>query len=184
MDIFKRILESHAGEWEDVSYEQLVEELELDEEYTPYQKKQRKEPPFRRFRRCAEYTRTYLEKIVSNQVFKNKLHHFMEIKRNNPTTPINSGEDRMFTGGGNYKNAIPNLRHYHISFDISILYRVENEGGEPVVYLYGFYTHDELGIGSPSSPTKQKAMARKFQNTQFESARRLRDRLGLLFLMT
>lgn len=184
MDIFKRITEAHAGQWEDVSYEQLVAELELDEEYVPYAPptKQRKQLPVRRFRRSAEYKRTYLEKIRNNSTFKNKLHFFMEAKRHNPMGQINS-EDSFFTAGGIYKNAIPDLRHFHISFDISIVYRVGNEGGEPVVYLYGFYTHDELGTGTKRSINKQSANAKKFQTFAFEGARKLRDRLGIKFEM-
>lgn len=183
MNAFERIIEAHLGEWEDVSYDQLIEELELDEQYVPYKQKQQKEVPFRRFRRSADYKRTYLEKIKGNQVFKNKLHHFMEVKRHNPNAPVNASEDRMFTSGGIFKNAIANLRHYHISYDISIVYRVEMDGGEPVVYLYGFYTHDELGTGSPSSIPKQRAMSQKFKTFTFEDARKLRDRLGIVFTM-
>lgn len=181
----KKILETHKlNQWEDVTFEQLVEELELDEAYEPHQKKQAgQQQPFRRFRRSPEYAATYDKLIKSNQTYKNKLHHFMEVKRHNPNTPVNANDDRPFAGEGAFRSVIPNIAHYHISYNISIVYRVVNEGGEPIVYLYGFYTHDDLGTGMPANKNRQKVMAGRFKNFTFENARRLRDRLGMHFLI-
>lgn len=117
------------------------------------------------FRRSPEYKETYLTKIKPSTSLKSKFREFMEIKRHNPLQPFGSS-DKPFTGGGIFANAIPGLKHAHISFDLSIVYRVE--GRNPTeVYLYGFYTHDDLGTGQPPSRPKQNSMARSFKNRTF-----------------
>lgn len=176
---WQRILESHYGEWEDVGYEQLIEELELDEafDYVPYQTKTKvkKEPPFRRFRRSADYKRTYEEKILPHEALRKKLRVFMDEKRADPKKKI-SKEEEPFAAGAPIGKTIPGIWKTKMTYDLSLVYRVAGD----VVYLYGFYTHDELGTDG-SIPQQQK-MAKRFKDMTFESARRLRDRLGIVFL--
>lgn len=178
-DAIERIIESHYGEWEDVSFEQLMAELELDEafEYTPYQKnvKSAKEPGFRRFRRSADYNRTYEEKILPHEGLRKKLRTFMQEKRADPNKRVTKDQE-AFTAGAPIANAVPGLLKDKITYDLSLVFRVSGD----VIYLYGFYTHDELG--TDGSIPQQRKMAERFKAMQFESARRLRDRLGMWFI--
>lgn len=114
------------------------------------------------FRRSDLYKDTYLTKVLPYASVKNKFREFMEVKRQNPNQPFGSS-DKAFTGSGNFSAAVPGLRHAHITFDLSVVYRVA--GNE--VYLYGFFTHDELGTGQPPSMNRQKSAAARFRNTNF-----------------
>lgn len=177
----QKILESHYGEWEDVSYEQLIEELELGEayDYTHYQQKVKvkKEPPFRRFRRSADYKRTYEEKILPHEGLRKKLRAFMDEKRADPKKQVTK-EEEPFETKAPIGRAVPGLWKTKITYDLSLVYRVAGD----VIYLYGFYTHAELG--TDGSQPQQHKMAKKFKEMTFENARRLRDRLGIVFLIS
>ena len=117
------------------------------------------------FRRSPEYKETYLKRIKGSPQLRAKFRDFMEIKRHNPLQPFGSS-DKSFVGGGIFSSEIPGLMHAHITFDLSIVYKVA--GKNPTeVYLYGFYTHDELGTGQPSNRAKQHSMARSFKNRTF-----------------
>ncbi len=176
---WQKILESHYGEWEDVSYERLIEELELDEayDYVPYQAKTKvkKELPFRRFRRSADYKRTYLEKILPHQALRKKLRVFMDEKRKDPGKKVTNDQE-SFASNAPIGSTVPGLLKDKITYDLSIVFRIEGE----IIYLYGFYTHDELG--TDGSIPQQQRMAKRFKEMTFENARRLRDRLGIVFL--
>jgi hypothetical protein len=118
------------------------------------------------FRRCQEYNATYLLKIKVNEALKAKFRSFMELKRNNPTEPFGK-VDKSFMSGGNFQSAIPGLKHAHINFNISIVYRIVQTSGITEIYLYGFYTHDELGTGQPPNINKQRSIAQRFKNFKF-----------------
>lgn len=87
----------------------------------------------------------------------------MEIKRRDPQAQF-SHDDKSFLNVGNYASHNPGLRHAHIAHDVLLVYRVTNDE----LYLYGFWTHDELGIGQPANTNRQKSMSQKFANFQFE----------------
>lgn len=114
------------------------------------------------FRRSSLYKDTYLSRIKSNEKLKAKFRDFMEVKRTDPQQPFGSS-DKSFIGAGNFAKAVPGLRHAHITFDLSIVYKVV--GNE--VYLYGFFTHDELGTGQPPNMNRQKSTATRFSNQSF-----------------
>lgn len=85
----------------------------------------------------------------------------MQLKRVDPMALFGSS-DKLFTGV--FTKTIPGLRHAHITSDLSIVYKVSR--GE--VYLYGFFTHDELGTGHPTNNNRQKSITTKFNNQQFD----------------
>jgi mRNA-degrading endonuclease YafQ of YafQ-DinJ toxin-antitoxin module len=114
------------------------------------------------FRRSDLYKDTYLTKVLPYPSVKNKFRDFMEVKRTNPNQPFGAS-DKPFRSSGNFISAIPGLRHAHITFDLSIVYRVEGNQ----VFLYGFFTHDELGTGQPANINRQKSAATRFSNTRF-----------------
>lgn len=92
----------------------------------------------------------------------NNIRDFMDTKRNNPLSPYGSS-DKRFSSGGNYSGVVPGLAHAHVTPDLSVVYRVE--GG--TVYLYGVYSHADLGTGTPSKQAKQQSMAGKFSRMNF-----------------
>lgn len=117
------------------------------------------------FKRSPEYKDTYLRRIKNQPSLKAKFRDFMELKRNNPLQPFGAS-DKPFLGGGFFSNAVPGLKHAHINQDISIVYKIV--GKNPTeIYLYGFYTHDDLGTGQPANKAKQQSMSTSFSNRKF-----------------
>ena len=115
-----------------------------------------------RFRRSDLYKETYLEKIQSNPKLREKFRTFMELKRSNPNAQFGA-KDENFTSGGPYIKEVPGIRKARITLDINVVYKlVGNE-----IYLYGFFTHKELGTGQPANINREKMMAKKFATTQF-----------------
>lgn len=111
------------------------------------------------------FNATKISKVFTNSVARNRYggpNGFIEVKRKNPNAPYGSS-DKAFAANGNYGSAIPGLRHAHITHDLSIVYRVDGKN----IYLYGFYTHDELGTGNPANMRKQASMADRFKNATF-----------------
>ena len=108
------------------------------------------------FRRCDSYKETYFAKVRPYSAIRSKFRDFMELKRWNPIEPFGKS-DKLFLGTGLFIRSVPNLKHAHITLDLSIVYKLD--GG--TIWLYGFYTHDELGIGQPPNIRIQDAMARK-----------------------
>lgn len=111
------------------------------------------------FRRCDTYTETYKQKVKPYESIKSKFRDFMELKRWNPTQPFGKS-DKLFLGTGFFIRAVPNLKHAHITQDLSIVYKLD--GG--TIWLYGFYTHDELGTGQPPNKNNQRSMATRIAN--------------------
>ena len=106
------------------------------------------------FRRCNSYLETYIEKVRPYKAIRSKFRDFMELKRWSPSSSFGKS-DKPFSSDAFYTRAIPGLKHAHITFDLSILYKIVNNE----LWLYGFYTHDELGTGQPSNIRKQSSMA-------------------------
>ena len=115
------------------------------------------------FMRGADYNDTYLRKVKPYAAVRSKFRDFMELKRNDPHATFGSS-DKPFQSKGKFGTIVPGIMHAHITGDLSIVYKVV--GG--VVYLYGFYTHDELGTGQPSNRNRQDSMAGKFSRMQFQ----------------
>lgn len=115
-----------------------------------------------RFRRSDLYKETYLEKIQINPALRKKFRDFMELKRNDINARFGS-KDGNFTSDGPYIREVPGLRKARITQDIRIVYKVV--GNE--LYLYGFFTHKDLGTGQPPNINREKMMAKKFANTKF-----------------
>lgn len=120
-------------------------------------------PPPQPFMRGSDYNDTYLEKVRPYEPIRKKFRAFMELKRNNPLAQFGAS-DKPFLSSGKFGGMVPGIKHAHITGDLSIVYKVENG----VVYLYGFYTHDELGTGQPASIKKQDSMAGKFSRMSFK----------------
>ena len=113
------------------------------------------------FLRGEDFRRTYNDRVLPYEPIRKKLRQFMHAKRLDPQQQWGP-TDRQFVGDAPLGN-IGGLRHAHLTPDISIIYKVVNR----TIFLYGFYTHDELGTGTPPKIPKQKTAATRFQNTRF-----------------
>jgi mRNA-degrading endonuclease YafQ of YafQ-DinJ toxin-antitoxin module len=113
-----------------------------------------------KFFRSDLYKETYLSKILPNPSLKSKFQDFMEIKRQNPRQPF-GGSDTAFASKAPLGLAIPNLRHAHITQDLSVIYRVAGNN----IYLYGFFTHADLG--TDGNIRRQATAATRLSNQSF-----------------
>jgi hypothetical protein len=68
--------------------------------------------------------------------------------------------DKRFISGKIFNTAVPDISHAHLTHNISIVYKIEDN----VLYLFGVYTHDDLGTGQPPNINKQKGKAASFAN--------------------
>lgn len=110
-----------------------------------------------KFRRCPLYKETYLLRIKPYPQLRSKLRDFMDTKRQNPLQSF-GGSDKSFKPGFVYFQAIPGIRHAHLTHDLSIVYKV---GENNEIWLYGIFTHDDLGTGTPGNIKKQKSLSSK-----------------------
>lgn len=90
----------------------------------------------------------------------NKLIDFIRTKSENPTQRFGSS-DYQFTSdaplGGKLK-----LSHAHLSQDVCVVYRIK--GKPPTLYLFGLFSHKELGTGNTANIKLQKSMHDIFKN--------------------
>lgn len=115
------------------------------------------------FMRGELYDATYKVRVLPYPSIRKKFRDFMEIKRNNPRQPFGAS-DKPFRSGGHFDNVVPGLAHAHITPDISIVYKVVGNQ----IYLYGFFTHDDLGTGQPANINRQKSAAQRLANQTFK----------------
>jgi hypothetical protein len=117
---------------------------------------------------CPLFEQTFKEKLITDPVIKQKFIEFRKIKEANHIAPFGAS-DKLFKPSGNFGSAVKGIAHAHLTHDISICYKVS--GSNPaVIRLYGVFTHDELGTGSPANDRKQKSVAKKMSNQQFADA--------------
>ena len=100
---------------------------------------------------------------MNNEQAKKRVRAFMVTKKENPRAQFGA-KDETFVFDSKFEKAVPGIRHAHITNNISILYRIV---GNNHIELYGYYTHDELGTGTPRSVQKNTSMANKFSKEVF-----------------
>lgn len=108
------------------------------------------------FKRSKLFNKTF-EK--TEQQVKKKFADFVDWKSKNPTQPF-GGSDYAFSS----KSVLGGYWHAHLTRDMSLIYRFENG----VFYLYGIFSHRDLGTGTPPNPQKQKQAVQKLDNQVFE----------------
>lgn len=117
-----------------------------------------------KFKKCKLFDKT-LKKYRENKLVMKKLVEFLKLKNAEPTRPFGS-TDYKFTGN-------PRLRDYwhaHTNHDVSIIYRVVVSGGVTTFYLYGLFSHDDLGTGTPPSKHKQDSTADRLDTMDIPSS--------------
>jgi len=117
------------------------------------------------FKICKLFQDTFVDKVQSNPVIKAKFEEFKRAKIENPTQPFGS-KDYPMGSFAPIGQAVPKIRHAHLTSDISIFYTIS--GSNPtVIYLYGLFSHDDSGTGQPANIKKQKSLASKLGHQSF-----------------
>ena len=80
---------------------------------------------------------------------KKKLRDFIATKMQDPTAAFGSS-DKLFRGTGVFRGS--NYAHAHLTFDISVVYEISGD----TLNIYGVYTHDALGTGTPANVNRQQ----------------------------
>lgn len=114
------------------------------------------------------FDQTWRNRSENNASLRNKLEQFVKVKSQDPTASFGAS-DKPFKSGGFFTNAIPKLRHAHLTHDLSLVYMLEG-GTDPVIRLYGVFSHDDLGTGNPPNKNRQRNMAAQFSGQTFASA--------------
>ena len=118
-----------------------------------------------RFEVSPLFLETYREKTQGHGAVVKKFEEFRAAKTANPIQPWGAN-DRPMKSHGLFSNAVPGILKAHLTHDISVVYTVR--GVNPtVIRLYGLFTHDDLGVGSPPNINRQKSMSRNLANQQF-----------------
>lgn len=111
------------------------------------------------------FDQTWQARSENNASLRNKLEQFVKIKSQDPTASFGAS-DKPFKSGGFFTNVIPKLRHAHLTHDLSLVYTMEG-GTDPVIRLYGVFSHDDLGTGNPPNKNRQRNMSAQFSGQTF-----------------
>lgn len=91
------------------------------------------------------------------------LRRFFEIKRYDPYAEFGKN-DKPFSHI--LAREIPGIRKANLSYDARLVYRVDRG----IIFLYGIYSHDDLGIGTPPNINRQRSMTKTFKNMNFSES--------------
>ena len=111
------------------------------------------------------FRETLASKTQSNTALRDKVEQFIRIKTQDPTQQFGSS-DKPFRSGGIFSNAVPKIRHAHLTHDLSMVYTVSG-GDNPVIRLYGIFSHDDMGTGQPQNLNRQRGVASQFAGQSF-----------------
>lgn len=118
------------------------------------------------YKHCALFQETSTVKFKSIPGLIDAFRNFQRIKSAEPTQPV-SKSDTHFVSGGPFKNLVPNLKHAHLTQDISVFYSLEGKNPH-IIKLYGIFSHAESGTGTPPNIKLQKIVAKKCANQVFD----------------
>jgi len=119
-----------------------------------------------------DFNKTLVKFADQKDRIKLELRKFVDFKNSSPANGSVAGvysgfgdSDRRFRSKGKFANKIDGISHAHLTHNISIVYLVDNG----VLYLYGIYSHDDIGTGSPGNINRQEQMATRWANMNFNS---------------
>jgi hypothetical protein len=110
--------------------------------------------------RAQNFENSFVEASKSITDLGTQLANFIEFKKINPSQRYNA-KDSMFRGAG----PLGQLRiwHCHFTQNYSLLYRIK--GSNPrKLYLFGMYTHMDLGISNTPNNKRQQQVSKTFGN--------------------
>lgn len=107
---------------------------------------------------ASDLFRESVAKYKGNAAVQSAMADFIEFKRANPLFPFGA-KDRPFK-----HDPLKGIYHAGLTFDVSVLYTIS--GNNPnIITLYGIFSHDELGTGTPRNPNRQKNVHKRITNT-------------------
>lgn len=118
------------------------------------------------FHHCDEFNNTYEKHVLTKGVHENML-KFKEQKAKNPLENYGS-KDTDMNKKAPIGQAVPGILHSGLTQDVSVFYTIHGGGDKRHINLYGIYSHEEAGIGTPQNIKKQKSLAKRFKNQSFE----------------
>lgn len=118
-----------------------------------------------RFQVSPLFRETFAAKTQSNPALKSKVEQFLQVKGQDPNQQFGAN-DKPFRSNGIFANAVPKIRHAHLTHDLSMVYTVEG-GADPVIRLYGIFSHDDMGTGQPQNLNRQRGVASQFAGQSF-----------------
>ena len=111
-------------------------------------------------RKCKLFDETFLDHAnLAKRIFA-----FLDHKNNNPLQPFGSS-DTGFTPDGPIGKLGLNIKHAHVSQDVSIIYRVHSN--PQVMDLYGVFSHKDSGTGNAANIRIQQQLATRLSNQEF-----------------
>lgn len=117
------------------------------------------------FKNSPEYLSTLAKWGKGNPVLVEKLADFKRTKSANPMQPFGKNDTRMVAASP-LGQAVPGLRHAHLTQDLSIFYTLQ--GANPhVFHLYGIYSHSESGTSNTANIKTQKNLGKRLANQSF-----------------
>lgn len=109
-------------------------------------------------------------KSIANQIpsVKADYEKFLEFKQANPTA-LYPGGDKDFKAGAKFANAVPGIREAKLTSDMHVVYVTRpdrDDNNLPIVniYIFGIYSHGDLGIGNNKQPRVNDQMSTRFRN--------------------
>ena len=142
----RALIEAHHGTWKELTTEGLISQSV-------------------KFLTCPLFDKTLAEKSNIPGVAE-KFKSFVQQKTANPLAPFGS-KDSPFMNAGPLSIAVPKLRHAHLTRDLSVFYTI---GGKnpTVIQLYGVFSHQDSGTGTPSNTSKQKSLGQRMKYSEFD----------------
>lgn len=123
----------------------------------------------------TELERTLNKFSEQKERLKKQLIDFINYKNQYPfngsipgKVPGYGDSDKKFRSGGNFDTRLPSISHAHLTHNLSIVYYVDKETN--TIRLYGIYSHDDIGTGSPPNRNRQEQVATKFANMKFDAS--------------
>jgi mRNA-degrading endonuclease YafQ of YafQ-DinJ toxin-antitoxin module len=113
------------------------------------------EPTFM-YTRSAEETIGKIGAREAEQVNR-RLQDFINFKKNSPLAAFGK-TDNLFKSDVHYRG----FRHCHLTHDLILIYKYDGQKNQ--FCIFGVYSHDDIGIGTPRNNKRQFAMATRWAN--------------------
>lgn len=121
----------------------------------------------------SELNRTLNQYSNQKELLKRKLDDFIAFKIKHPYNGKSQGvsggygsSDRVFKPDGIFAKEAKNVAHAHLTHNISIVYRIDRVAN--TITLFGLYTHDEIGTGSPANVNRQRSAGSRWNQMDFD----------------
>lgn len=137
------------------------DQLQLDEA----KKQQEKQKLNVQFHSAKEFVDTFKHHAINTPGVKEAMKSFLDQKKNDPLSKFGSKDYPL---GNHFDKSVPGILHAGLTHNKSVFYTLSGSGDTRHIHLYGIYGHDDAGFGQPPNIKKQKSLAKKLGNQEFE----------------